>query len=154
MSPEIAVPVLERITNAAARGTDEARRYAAGRLLLKESELGSFSTGARPSSVALRRALLRAGIPARALALLRPLAARLGRLQAYARFVERYAYWRGVHHVLIGNATWQGLLRPPVILMYHAVGGTGEPAPLSSQTSPTEAAPKQARRRSTKAVTE
>lgn len=34
------------------------------------------------------------------------------------------------------------------------LGGTGEPAPLSSPTSPTEAAPKLARRRSTKALTE
>ncbi len=44
------------------------------------------------------------------------------------RFVFSYAYWHGVRQAVPGRGVWERLLRPPLILMYHAIGSPGEPA--------------------------
>lgn len=44
------------------------------------------------------------------------------------RFVQLYCFWRSVRRELADRTTWRRIVRGPVILMYHAVGGRGEPA--------------------------
>ena len=41
----------------------------------------------------------------------------------WARFVVSYAFWRGVWRELTDRDARERLQQPPVILMYHAIGG-------------------------------
>lgn len=107
-------------------GADAARLYRQAPQLLPYLALGGFEA-LTPSAPWLRRRLLAAGAP--------PCPTVLGRLlrrhasiQRWYRFVRDYAYWRGARRVLRGDPDWQSLVRPPVILMYHALGAPGEPA--------------------------
>jgi peptidoglycan/xylan/chitin deacetylase (PgdA/CDA1 family) len=108
------------------RGFDDARRYLAGEIRLEEADIGRFSSDARLVSLVARRALLTLRVPPRLLALARPFAVRAGRTDVFDRFVTRYAYWYGVRGALGSGPAWQGLLRAPIILMYHAIGKSGE----------------------------
>lgn len=110
-----------------ARGVRDAHDYTRGALTLRSADMGAFSSGARWSSLALRRLLLRLHVPPGWVAGLRPLAVRRGRTDTFDRFVKRYAYWRGVRRGLGNRRAWSGLLHAPVVLMYHAVGGPAEP---------------------------
>ena len=111
-----------------------ARRVAAGRgsvglyrrtpALLPHLELGGYHAG-NPPALWLRRALLALGGP--------PLPPALGALlprgrwrERWVRFQHDYHFWRGVRRALGTGPLWQALVRPPVILMYHAVGAPGE----------------------------
>jgi peptidoglycan/xylan/chitin deacetylase (PgdA/CDA1 family) len=91
--------------------------------LLPVLELGRFHADG-PPGLRLRRLLLRIGAPPM------PGATRLPvpgpwRVR-WQRFLHEYHFWRGVRRSLGAGSVWQALLRPPVILMYHAIGARGE----------------------------
>ncbi len=71
-------------------------------------------------TAAIRRALLASNVaPAWLL--------RLGTGQRWARFIRRYAFWRGVRAAVGDRDTWERLTTGVSILMYHAIGTEGEP---------------------------
>jgi peptidoglycan/xylan/chitin deacetylase (PgdA/CDA1 family) len=116
----------ELLAQAESDGRGSARLYRHRAATLPHLELGSYSAAGR-NAVRLRNGLLAAGVPPRLLASLPvplPSAAR-GR---WARFVVGYAFWRGVWRELTDRDTRVRLQHPPVILMYHAVGGPDERA--------------------------
>jgi peptidoglycan/xylan/chitin deacetylase (PgdA/CDA1 family) len=88
--------------------------------------MGSFSAGARPIALLLRRVLLTVHMPS---AWLMPLSVLLpeSSVDAFARFVQTYAYWSGVRRGLRSRRLWRGLVHGPRILMYHAIAADSEP---------------------------
>jgi glycosyltransferase involved in cell wall biosynthesis/peptidoglycan/xylan/chitin deacetylase (PgdA/CDA1 family) len=94
--------------------------------MIARLRLGRFGEASLRELV-LRRLALYFDVPVRPLALLgavfSPTNARL-----WYQFVDRYAYWRGVQQAVRDRDTWHRLTRGPVVLMYHAVAGPGEPA--------------------------
>ena len=113
-----------------------AARMAAGRgsvelylhtpALLPFLELGAFQD-AGPSAVLLRRLLLGLGGPPlpRILDTIFP----AGRWRdRWRRFGYDYHFWRGASRAVVQRSMWRSLVRAPVILMYHAIGGPSEAA--------------------------
>ncbi len=98
------------------------RRHTA---LLPDLKLGAFnSTSAR--ALILRRLLLALPVRPR---MLPAATARLANMrwgQQWHHFLRSYCYWYGVRHAVNDRDIWLRLIRPPVILMYHAVGRQGE----------------------------
>jgi peptidoglycan/xylan/chitin deacetylase (PgdA/CDA1 family) len=93
--------------------------------LLPHLELGAFS-GAGDWPLVGRRALLALGAPVRLPGALCALF-RGAALERYRRFLASYYYWRGVWQAADSDLR-RRLAYPPVVLMYHAVGGDDEPA--------------------------
>ena len=122
-------------TDAVTAGQVARERVAAGRgsvalyrrtpAMLPHLELGGFHAGS-PPGLRLRRRLLELGGPPVPPVPRQLLPSRSGR-DRWLRFQFDYHYWRGAGQVMRGEE-WEGLLRPPVILMYHAIGRPGEPA--------------------------
>jgi len=75
--------------------------------------------------IALRRLLLAAHVPSRALARLGRLLPGAGRRRAWFGFVSRQAFWRGVRRAMSG-AEWSQATGGVPVLMYHAFTATGE----------------------------
>ncbi|HEX6105910.1 MAG TPA: polysaccharide deacetylase family protein [Gemmatimonadales bacterium] len=107
---------------AAGRGSVEL--YRRHRALLPQLELGGFASG-QPPALWLRRLLLALGGPV--------IPPALGRLlptprlrERWLRFQHEYHFWRGARRALRGDPVWRSLARPPVVLMYHAIGRPGE----------------------------
>ena len=87
--------------------------------LLDHLGLGEFESQG-PITAMARRALLASNLPPAWLL-------RVGRGQRWARFVRRYAFWRGVRAAVGDGDTWERLTTGVSILMYHAIGRDGEP---------------------------
>ena len=51
-------------------------------------------------------------------------------LRSWCTFLRSYCFWRGVRRAVPDDDTWRRLARGTPILMYHAVGGRGEPPSL------------------------
>jgi peptidoglycan/xylan/chitin deacetylase (PgdA/CDA1 family) len=116
----------ELLARAESEGRGSARLYRHRAATLPHLELGRY-TAAGHGAVRLRNRLLAAGVPPRLLASLpipMPAAAR----KRWARFVVGYAFWHGVWWELTDRDTRERLQHPPVILMYHAIGGQDERA--------------------------
>ncbi len=103
-------------------GCGSVRLYRHRAATLPHLELASYTAAGR-SAVRLRNRLLAAGVSPRLLASIpMPASAR----ERWARFVVSYAFWRGVWRELTDRDTRARLQHPPVILMYHAIGGPDE----------------------------
>ena len=89
--------------------------------MLPHLQLGAFYDMAR-SAILLRRLLLAFSVPICLLAIV----SLLVRNGTWYRFLESYCYWRGVRRAASDRDIWCRLIRSPIILMYHAVGGPGE----------------------------
>lgn len=116
----------ELLTDAEREGRASIKLYQRHPAMLPDIRLGAFGeTSAR--TIILRRILLAANVPLHLLALIRfcPMPRRL--VKDWFRFLYDYAYWRGVRRAVPDRQTWHRLIRGPVILMYHALGHTGEP---------------------------
>jgi peptidoglycan/xylan/chitin deacetylase (PgdA/CDA1 family) len=118
------VTAARAIAERVAAGQGSVALYRRTPALLPQLELGGYHAG-NPPALWLRRALLALGGP--------PLPPALGALlprgrwrERWLRFQHDYHFWRGVRGALGPGALWQALVRPPVILMYHAVGAPGE----------------------------
>ena len=103
-----------------AAGAGSVALYRREPALLPHLELGGFHAG-QPPGLALRRLLLAIGGP--------PLPVALGGLLRsgevrgrWLRFQSEYHFWRGARRSLGSGPMWRSLARPPVILMYHAIG--------------------------------
>jgi peptidoglycan/xylan/chitin deacetylase (PgdA/CDA1 family) len=81
--------------------------------------LGEFEDQG-PLTAAIRRALLASNVAPASLL-------RLGTGQRWARFIRRFAFWRGVRAAVGDRDTWERLTTGVSILMYHALGTDGEP---------------------------
>ncbi len=115
------------VLEAEARGRESVLLYHHYPALLARLELGTFNA-ANFRQVLARRLLLAARFPPWLVALL---AMALGAAEVsnrWGRFLRSYAYWWGVRCTLGDRDTWKRMTRGPVILMYHAIGGAGEPA--------------------------
>ena len=87
--------------------------------MLDHLGLGEFEDQG-PLTAAVRRVLLASNVPPVWLL-------RAGRGWRWARFVRRYAFWRGVRAAVGDRDTWERLTTGVSILMYHAIGADGEP---------------------------
>lgn len=95
--------------------------------LLARLALGAFgATSLR--ALLLRRLCLALNVPIAPLLVLGTLLGTGVAVDEWYRFVADYCYWRGVRRAVPDRDTWRRLIRSPVILMYHAVGGDGEGA--------------------------
>ncbi len=108
------------------QGRDDARRVERQPAALAALPLGRFNNiGMR--GMTLRRSLLALGGAGHALVnATAPLAGR-SQFVAWRQFALEFCYWRGAQQGC-GADYWQRLTRGPIILMYHAVGRSGEPA--------------------------
>jgi peptidoglycan/xylan/chitin deacetylase (PgdA/CDA1 family) len=89
--------------------------------LLPALGLGAFnSTSVR--ALLMRRLLLALHTPPRVLLALSRALGQAAWGAEWHRFVAAYCYWSGVRRVVANHDLWARLIRPPVILMYHAVG--------------------------------
>ena len=93
--------------------------------MLRQLQLGAFYDMSR-IAILLRRLLLTIRVPIRMLAIVSLLVGKHPWARERHRFLHSYSYWRGVRRAVLDDDTWQRLTRSPVILMYHALGGTGE----------------------------
>jgi peptidoglycan/xylan/chitin deacetylase (PgdA/CDA1 family) len=94
--------------------------------LASYAPLGDFAQGGT-RTLLLRRLLLAVRAPLWPLRLVDPLLAHRAPDRLY-RFVQLYCFWRGLRRSLPDRDTWRRLTRGTVILMYHAIGGSGERA--------------------------
>jgi glycosyltransferase involved in cell wall biosynthesis/peptidoglycan/xylan/chitin deacetylase (PgdA/CDA1 family) len=88
--------------------------------------LGDFAQGGT-RAVLLRRLMLALRVPVWPLGVLDPLLARCPPARLY-RFLQLYCFWRSLRSALDDRDTWRRLTRGTVILMYHALARSGEPA--------------------------
>ena len=116
----------ELLSRAEADGRGSARLYRHRAASLPHLELGAYTAAGRSAAV-LRNRLLAAGVPPRLLALL-PIPLSAAARERWTRFEVGYAFWRGVWREVTDRDTRDRLQHPPVILMYHAVGGHDERA--------------------------
>jgi peptidoglycan/xylan/chitin deacetylase (PgdA/CDA1 family)/GT2 family glycosyltransferase len=92
--------------------------------------LGSFGSQPLRMQLALR-ALLAARVSSTTLVrAARVLPPRLRRSARWWALVDMHAYWSGVRAAAPDHELWAQLTRPPVILMYHAIGSRGESATM------------------------
>jgi glycosyltransferase involved in cell wall biosynthesis/peptidoglycan/xylan/chitin deacetylase (PgdA/CDA1 family) len=95
--------------------------------LIRHPPLGDFGGEGR-AEVSLLRVLLALRVPPGVLAPADRLLARRPPARLY-HGLQRYCFWRGVQRSLRGDRDlWRRLTRPPIVLMYHAVGAPGEAA--------------------------
>ena len=87
--------------------------------------LGSFDDASLGAQL-VRRALLALRVPTTLLGLVGASLDRLGRSGLWARFVRRYAFWRGVRRAVPDRDTWRRLTAGVPILLYHALTTSGE----------------------------
>ena len=97
--------------------------YRRDRSTLPMGELTDFHHAGRVS-IAFRRLLLALDVPAAAFGMTGGVLDRLTRGRWY-RFVRQYAFWRGVRRTATAEE-WSGLTGSVTILLYHAVGRSGE----------------------------
>jgi glycosyltransferase involved in cell wall biosynthesis len=116
----------EIVADARAEGLANLELYRRHPPMLPTLLLGRF-TDARPRVVLLRRLLLALSVPMGLLQLMSPMVGRRRRARTWYSFVYDYAYWRAVRRGVPDRDTWRRLTRGPIILMYHAFGGPGEP---------------------------
>ena len=95
--------------------------------LLPQLNLGAFQRG-RAGGLRLRRFLLAIGGPPVPVKLCRWLLPEHVWTRRGRKFLLSYYYWRGVRQAVKDRFTWQSITRAPLILMYHAVAGSHEPA--------------------------
>jgi peptidoglycan/xylan/chitin deacetylase (PgdA/CDA1 family) len=117
--------VADRMRDADRRGRADARAVLERPEVLASTALAEFGAGG-PGEAAVRRALHALRIPPAPLRVASGILHGSDTERALA-LVERYAYWRGARRGL-DRDTWRRLTRGPAILMYHAVGQSGEPA--------------------------
>jgi glycosyltransferase involved in cell wall biosynthesis/peptidoglycan/xylan/chitin deacetylase (PgdA/CDA1 family) len=89
--------------------------------------LGPYSETSLREDV-LRRLLYTIGVPPKLLGQFGSVLSRYARDEKWFRFVSKYFYWRGIREAISDKQTWDSVMQGVPILMYHAVGGTGEPA--------------------------
>ena len=94
--------------------------------LLDYAPLGDFAQGGVKALLA-RRLALAIRLPVGPLAVLDRLMPSRGTDGMY-RSLQLYCFWRSLRKELDDRDTYRRLTRGPVILMYHAVAGPGEPA--------------------------
>jgi glycosyltransferase involved in cell wall biosynthesis len=99
-------------------GTSAWQIYQRTPAMLDHLGLGEFEDQG-PLTAGVRRALLAINLPPAWLL-------RAGRGRRWARFVRRYAFWRGVRTAVADGDTWERLTTGVSILMYHAIGREGE----------------------------
>jgi glycosyltransferase involved in cell wall biosynthesis len=93
--------------------------------LLPELPLGNYWESGGREGIA-RRILLAFRVPPR---LARPFDRFLEapRYARFYRFLQEYAYWRGVRRAERDRARWRSLADGVLVLLYHAIGEPGEP---------------------------
>jgi peptidoglycan/xylan/chitin deacetylase (PgdA/CDA1 family) len=93
--------------------------------LLPHLELGAFGALSHRSRLAQRLliALGRPTLPARLVSAGGPI---VGSPQAVYRLIHMYFYWRGVWAAEPDREVRRRLAHPPVVLMYHSVGGASD----------------------------
>jgi peptidoglycan/xylan/chitin deacetylase (PgdA/CDA1 family) len=100
--------------------------FATERADISGLELATFAQ-AGVFDVVSRRALLAVRVPPRWLsAVSPPLTAKWD--TGWTRWLNNYAYWHTVQQQLGGSQTWHRLVRGPLVLLYHAIGSSAEPA--------------------------
>jgi peptidoglycan/xylan/chitin deacetylase (PgdA/CDA1 family) len=109
----------------AGKGSVELYRRVPG--ILPEVELAEFRDES-PRALLLRRLLLAVGGPIWPAALLQRLIPAGEQRVRWRRFVRSYFFWRGVWQAIPDRDARRRLVHPPVILMYHAIGGSSESA--------------------------
>ncbi|CAA9295625.1 MAG: Polysaccharide deacetylase [uncultured Chloroflexia bacterium] len=118
--------LLRLVQEAEARGRESVALYHHYPALLAHLELGTFNQ-ANFRKVQTRRLLLAARLPPRLLARIANAPRLPNSSNRWHRFLQSYSYWWGVRRALSNRDTWKRLTRGPVILMYHAIGGSDEP---------------------------
>lgn len=113
------------LLDAEQRGSRDAETFLRDPSAARHLELGAFSANTRPGILLLRRVLLLLRVPPRMLAWARTVL-RGAKPVSPGSFLRAYSYWRGVRRAIRDRATWRRVSRAPVILMYHAIGGSGE----------------------------
>ena len=93
---------------------------------VRSTPLGDFSEG-WIAAVQARRLLLAVRAPVWPLAVIDGLVGRRRPIRLY-KFIRLFCFWRGARQALDDRDAWRRLTRGTVVLMYHAIGRTGEPA--------------------------
>jgi GT2 family glycosyltransferase/peptidoglycan/xylan/chitin deacetylase (PgdA/CDA1 family) len=94
--------------------------------LVEHPPLGDFSQGAT-RALLLRRMLLAVRAPVWPVRIADGLLSRRPPKRLY-EFLQLYCFWRSFRRALADRDQWLRLTRGTLILMYHAIGGPGEPA--------------------------
>jgi glycosyltransferase involved in cell wall biosynthesis/peptidoglycan/xylan/chitin deacetylase (PgdA/CDA1 family) len=94
--------------------------------LVEHPPLGDFSQGAT-RALLLRRMLLALRAPVWPVRIADGLLSRRPSKRLY-EFLQLYCFWRSFRRALADRDQWLQLTRGTLILMYHAIGGPGEPA--------------------------
>jgi peptidoglycan/xylan/chitin deacetylase (PgdA/CDA1 family) len=114
------------VAEAERAGREAVYRWRRDARSLPDLPLGAFSANVSFKSLLLRRLLVASGVPPRIVAAAGSRIVGADRAVVWSAFLKQFAYWRGVKGEA-GADAWRRLSRGPIILMYHAIGGPGEP---------------------------
>jgi peptidoglycan/xylan/chitin deacetylase (PgdA/CDA1 family) len=108
-------------------GACDLRLFMAHPDVLAHLDLGAAG-GTRLREIVLRRLLLALRLPTSWLLMGKRVIRKHDLRREWTRVIYQHCYWRGVRRAAPDKNTWRRLIRPPLILAYHAVGYPGEAA--------------------------